>query len=536
HPGRTAAVVNAQVALDTVSLVAILHFGGGLTSLGVLFFAPAFFAYGAVLPLPLAFVHVALATLELALLGVGELGGMVGHLGSGGFYRPDAYREWGFVAMVVMAVTTVDALCAYLSHYLSGLLGEQEERSRALAAARADLLARNEREAARVRVLLDVAQHVSAMHTVEALLRAVCDTTVALVRVPRVEIFLWDAERQGLRLAAAHGLDVEPDGAAEVRYTADLPIIGRLRAGEVVQFGAGPSHALVSGRVALPFRRGFAAPMVCRDSFEGALFVGYDEEDAGGLIDLVQGIARQAALALVNVRTMEQQQQDAEVSRVLLSLSHGRLDRHPALPQRLGGGLHRRRAAPGPARHRPPSAPPGRGPRPPRLDRAPERAPGRRPGGRRPAQVGVRVDHVARAAHAAQRDHRLHRDAPRGGRRPHHGRAAGADRPPRRARPRAARVDRGDAARGPPRGRPRHGRDLRRANRRPPQGAAREHRRPAARARGGLRVGDARGPRPAHHDRSRQGLARGPQSGEQRLQVHQRGAGAGAPEGAKRCP
>ncbi len=323
HPGRIAAVVNAQVALDTLSLVALLHFGGGLTSLGVLFFAPAFFAYGAVLPLPLAFVHVALATLELALLGVGELGGLVAHLGSGGFYRPDAYREWGFVALVVIAVTTVDALCAYLSHYLSGLLGEQEERSRALAAARADLLARNEREAARVRVLLDVAQHVSAMHTVEALLRAVCDTTVALVRVPRVEIFLWDAERQGLCLAAAHGLDVEPDGAAEVRYTAELPIIGRLRAGEVVQFGAAPSHALVSGRVALPFSRGFAAPMVCRDSFEGALFVGYDEEDAGGLIDLVQGIARQAALALVNVRTMEQQQQDAEVSRVLLSLSQG---------------------------------------------------------------------------------------------------------------------------------------------------------------------------------------------------------------------
>ena len=323
HPGRIAAVVNAQVALDTVSLVALLHFGGGLTSVGVLFFAPAFFAYGAVLPLPLAFVHVALATLELALLGVGELGGIVAHFGSGGFYRPEAYGEWGFVALVVMAVTTVDALCAYLSHYLSGLLGEQEERSRALAAARADLLARNEREAARVRVLLDVAQHVSAMHTVEALLRAVCDTTVALVRVPRVEIFLWDAERQGLCLAAAHGLDVEPDGAAEVRYTADLPIIGRLRAGEVVQFGAGPSHALVSGRVALPFSRGFAAPMVCRGSFEGALFVGYGEEDAGGLIELVQGIARQAALALVNVRTMEQQQQDAEVSRVLLSLSQG---------------------------------------------------------------------------------------------------------------------------------------------------------------------------------------------------------------------
>src|SRR5439155_734954 len=136
--------------------------------------------------------------------------GIVAHFGSGGFYRPEAYGEWGFVVLVIMAVTTVDALCAYLSHYLSGLLGVQEERSRALAAARADLLARNEREAARVRVLLEV-----------------------------------------------------------------------------------------------------------------ALFVGYEEEDAGELVELVQGIARQAALALVNVRTMEQQQEDAEVSRVLLSLAQG---------------------------------------------------------------------------------------------------------------------------------------------------------------------------------------------------------------------
>src|SRR5438132_6498973 len=167
HPGRIAAVVNAQVALDTVSLVALLHFGGGLTSVGVLFFAPAFFAYGAVLPLPLAFVHVALATLELALLGVGELGGMVAHFGSGGFYRPDAYREWGFVALVVMAVTTVDALCAYLSHYLSGLPGGQEGRARGRAPPAPALPARTEREPAACGALLTVPRHVRPMHRVE---------------------------------------------------------------------------------------------------------------------------------------------------------------------------------------------------------------------------------------------------------------------------------------------------------------------------------------------------------------------------------
>src|SRR5439155_6351296 len=33
QPARVTALVNAQVALDTVSLVLLLHFGGGLTSL-----------------------------------------------------------------------------------------------------------------------------------------------------------------------------------------------------------------------------------------------------------------------------------------------------------------------------------------------------------------------------------------------------------------------------------------------------------------------------------------------------------------------
>src|SRR2546422_841394 len=82
-------------------------------------------------------------------------------------------------------------------------------------------------------------------------------------------------------------------------------------------------RGLPRNRVWLPFSGGFGAPMVGRGSFDGALFGGYDEEDAGELVELVQDIARQAALALVNVRTMEQQQEDAEVSRVLPSLAQG---------------------------------------------------------------------------------------------------------------------------------------------------------------------------------------------------------------------
>jgi signal transduction histidine kinase len=315
-------VVNGQVALDTLALATLLHYEGGLTNLGVLFYAPAFFAYGAVLPPVMVGCHVVLAAAELAALGIGEASGLLAHRPSV-FYASGAHAQESFVALSVVYVSTVNALGAYVSHHLGRLLGKQEEQSRILASERGVLLARNEREAARVRALLDVAQLVSGSHTVEELLHAVCDTTAALLRVPRVELFLWDTERSCLRLGAARGLAGDPPAGKDVRYPADVPIVARLRAGEVVQFGAAPSHTLVPGRVRTPFRKGFAAPMACRGSFEGALFVGYDDEDPEELTALVQGIARQAALALVNVRTMEQQQEDAEVSRLLLERSKG---------------------------------------------------------------------------------------------------------------------------------------------------------------------------------------------------------------------
>src|SRR5262245_27833720 len=295
-------LVNGQIALDTLLLALLVRTGGSI-DVPLLVFAPAFLTYGAILPIGTVLVHVAISAIELIVFGDGHAAG-----------------AWTLARLTVVHVAAANSLAAWLGYRLSRLLGSEEAQSRALASERGELLARNEREAARVRALLDVAQHVSGSHTVDALLRAVCETTAALARAPRVEIFLWDAESGCLRLAAARGLDPMAS-RGDVRYPGELPVVARLRGGEVVPFGAAPSHLLVPGRVAAPFRCGFAAPMICRESFEGALFVGYDSDSADDLTALVQGIARQAALALVNVRTMEQQQEDAEVSQVLLELS-----------------------------------------------------------------------------------------------------------------------------------------------------------------------------------------------------------------------
>jgi signal transduction histidine kinase len=326
--GRGLAVVNVQVAADILTFTAILHSVGGITSPGVFFFVPIFFVYGAVLPLPHGFVHVAAMAGELTALWAAERAGVLVPRGSV-VYSP------GMLVLTLATLSGVSALCTYMSHQLARLLRKQEEQARRLEAERIALVASNEREAARVRALiasneveaarvralLDVAQLVSGTHSVEELLRAVCDTTVALVRVPRVEVFLWDGEQRSLRLAAARGLSHESYREREVRYPAEIPIVARLRAGEVVDFGAVLAQTHMPVRAAIPFRRGFAAPMLCRGSFEGALFVGYDDEGGGEVKELVQGLARQAAVALVNVRAMEQQQEDAEVSGGLLQIS-----------------------------------------------------------------------------------------------------------------------------------------------------------------------------------------------------------------------
>jgi signal transduction histidine kinase len=333
-PEQMAAVVHAQIAADVLATVTLLHFTGGIANPSLALSAIPLLATGAVLPLGQALVHVGLLTCELGALAFAEASGILLHRPNG-LFDPGAHARPEVIGMVLVSVTVMNALFTYASHHLSALLRSREGEARSLASERGDLLSRNLREAdrvrallasnervyGRVRALLDVAQHVSGSHSVSELLNSVCDTTVALVRVSRVEIFLWDGNRQILELAAARGLTKHTIDGEDRHYTADVPIVAQLRAGQVVDFGAAPVQALATTKVETPFRRGFAAPMVCRGSFEGALFVGYGDENTDELMELVQGIARQAAVALVNVRALEQQQEDAEVSRGLLDIS-----------------------------------------------------------------------------------------------------------------------------------------------------------------------------------------------------------------------
>jgi signal transduction histidine kinase len=265
------ALANVQVALDALALVFLLHCYGAGPEARVAMLGPAFFVYGSVLSLPEARFHALLASAEMALLGTTDRALALASLGN--------------------------LLSVQLAHYLTSLPRGQEAA-----------MVQSAREAERVRALLEVSQHASATRSVDDLLRATCDSAVAFLRVPRVSIFLWDPDAERLRPAASRTARWEMSSEEELASPA---VVARLRDGEPVRLGETAQGGC----------RAFVVPMTCGGWFEGALLVSVDEDVTPDLIELVQGMARQAALALVNVRTMEQRQEDAEVSRALLGLS-----------------------------------------------------------------------------------------------------------------------------------------------------------------------------------------------------------------------
>jgi uncharacterized protein YigA (DUF484 family) len=331
-PGAPATLFAGLLAvLDTAGMLILAHLEGGFESWVIGCFVPLGVLYGALLPQQLGGLWVAATALALTALGLGEQAGWLPHYGNG-FFHPAAYADLAFVAIGVAAVTIANLFALWVMQTVHQQEREEiatleRERDALVSSNEVEagrvrsLLVSNDRKAARLQALLEVAQHVTGTHSLDDLLQAVCDTTVALVGVPRVEIYLWNEDRAVLGLAAARGLAEETVAAARMYTAADSPLVGRLRAGEVVEFDAAAARPFMPNYVASALARGMAVPLVCRDAFLGALLVANGGENAQELKEFVQGIARQAAVALVNVRALEQQQEDAEVAQMLLEVA-----------------------------------------------------------------------------------------------------------------------------------------------------------------------------------------------------------------------
>jgi len=328
-----APIAGILAAVDTLALLVLAHLEGGFESWVPPCFIPLSLLYGALLPVQFGVAQALGASAGLLFLGLAERATWLAHYGPA-LYVAGASESVTFIVLCVMTLALVNLLGIQVLH---GIHQRERAEIATLETERDALLDRNEREAARVRALLssndrkaarvhallEVAQHVSGTHSVDELLQAVCDTTVALVGVPRVEIYIWNPDGGGLRLAAGRGLAQEAIAEGQLYTAAETPIVSQLRTGNVVEFDAAASRPFLPHWVRSSLARGVAAPLVCRGSFLGALLVANGGDNAQDLKEFVQGIARQAAVALVNVRALEQQQEDAEVSGLLLDVAEG---------------------------------------------------------------------------------------------------------------------------------------------------------------------------------------------------------------------
>src|SRR5207248_5377028 len=132
--GRDAAlplVANAQIALDTL-LVAGIVAGAGHGAMATFLLAPAFVAYGALVPMALVLVHAVVAAIEIVLFDGGIVSAVPALLPA--LVSSGAHGTLAAFAAVQLAVANAFAAC--LGHRVSVILRRSEAEERTLVSER----------------------------------------------------------------------------------------------------------------------------------------------------------------------------------------------------------------------------------------------------------------------------------------------------------------------------------------------------------------------------------------------------------------
>jgi sigma-B regulation protein RsbU (phosphoserine phosphatase) len=206
----------------------------------------------------------------------------------------------------------------------------------ALAIEVAQLFAAKEEEAWVTSALLSVAEAMSSSLELSQMLETLVSLTLMLVDVQRCGIMAWDAEMKRLSDGTARGL--EPSAAADFKalVISDHPLLSLLQmCSEPVTVGSGTEHPLPESLVRL---FGMSAllmiPLIARGVLVGAMFVDPPRQDgdANRRLQILSGIAHQAALALQTARL---QAESNERQRLERELDVAQRIQHSFLPQQL---------------------------------------------------------------------------------------------------------------------------------------------------------------------------------------------------------
>lgn len=206
----------------------------------------------------------------------------------------------------------------------------------ALAIEVAQLFAAKEEEAWVTSALLSVAEALSSSLELSQMLETLVSLTLMLVDVQCCGIMAWEADAKRLGNGMARGLP--PQAVAEFRtlVISDHPLLDVLRtASEPLIVGSGTNHPLPEDLVRLfGMSALFVMPLIARGALVGAMFVDPPRRDgdAHRRLQILSGIAHQAALALQTARL---QAEAYERQRLERELDVAQRIQHSFLPQQL---------------------------------------------------------------------------------------------------------------------------------------------------------------------------------------------------------
>jgi PAS domain S-box-containing protein len=177
------------------------------------------------------------------------------------------------------------------------------------------------RELENTRLLLEAAHAMTSARSLRDVCDAVCDAVLQAVPRTRVTVSLWDERRRLVETAASKGESAVPVGEA-IRVE-ELSGSGRRiiesRESALIDYDALASAAAVrEGRV--PSHVAFGVPLVYRDRLVGLLTIGdpvTHREFTEREIEIVEGIASQASVAMENARLYDSERERARLTDAL---------------------------------------------------------------------------------------------------------------------------------------------------------------------------------------------------------------------------
>ncbi len=285
---RIRRLVVLQIALDWLSLTAVLHLTGGITSPAIVFLVVNVLGVAILLAGWLPYAYTGLAVGALGLVAALEAGGVIPHYATVPFLEPRAYTDPAFIGGQLLLVTAAALGIVYLTSDSVALLHEREKR---------------------IALLLRVTEDVSSMLEPGALLQRLVHSITKALGVRGASIRLLDETGEELVLRAACGLSQAYLGKGPVDLTRSV-MDSDVMAGRPVII----PDATRDSRIQYPrqvaeegIRSMLAAPVRGRGKPLGVVHVYADRPRhfARPDADYVMAIARQGATALEDVAAYE---------------------------------------------------------------------------------------------------------------------------------------------------------------------------------------------------------------------------------------